>query len=237
MPDRDSTVLQLVGQLQPALQRHDRAKLKDIVERLLALRAPMGGQWRDLAEMAAGIGELGLFRDALDMMVEALGGGDRAKYQKVVLLAQIDAWQEAYELLCELPDDVPDAAGNAYSRGTALLNLGRVDEAREHLERAARLQPGLGLPWFVLSMAADLARDTAVADRIVAAEPGLRDAPPAQRAPYYFALGKVHAERGDHARAFDAFSLGARETRTFVRFARAPARREAQAAVDGCAAD
>ncbi|MBO0749310.1 MAG: sulfotransferase [Porphyrobacter sp.] len=231
MPDRDSTVLRLVDRLQPALQRYDRAKIRSIVEQLAALRAPMGDQWQPLAQLAASIGELGLFREALDLMVEALGGGPAAKYQKVALLAELGAWGEAYEVLCTLPDDVPDQAGNAYSRGTALLYLGRPDEAREHLERAARMQPQLGLPWFVLALSADLGRESDLAERIIAAEPGIANAIPSQRAPYYYALGKTHADRGEPERAFAAFARGARETKSFVAFDREADRTEAAEAV------
>ncbi len=90
---------------------------------------------------------------------------------------------------------------HAYSRGTAALNLGKPDEARHYLEQVTRARPQSGFAWLALSMAVDLSRETELADRLIAAERGMDRATPLEHAPYYHALGKVHAERGAHARA------------------------------------
>jgi tetratricopeptide (TPR) repeat protein len=233
MSEHLSSVLRLVAQLQPALERDDRAALVDIVTQLVAMRASMGGQWRSLAELAASLGELNLFHRALDLLVEQTGGNNAAKYQKVGLLAELGEWQKAYELLCTLPQDVPDLAGNAYGRGAALVNLGQPAEAREYLDRAIDMRPELGLPWLVLTMSADLVREPNLADRIIAAEPGIAKDVPAQYAPYCYALGNAHAVRGEHALAFAAFARGSALTSAAIGFDRAADRREAAEAIRG----
>lgn len=234
MADRDLTaVLHLVEQLRPALARNDRARLTSIVEQLVARRAPMGAQWQALAQIAVGIGELGLSRAAIDLFVEACGGTDAARYQKAALLAESGAMREADALLRALPADVPDPVGNAYSRGMSALSLGRPDEARRCLEQVTAARPQAGSAWLALAMAADLADEPALADRIVAAEPSMEKAPPAQLAAYCYALGKVHADRGEHSAAFAAFARGARQMQAVARYDRGKDRTEAAEAVRG----
>jgi len=234
MADRDlSAVLHLVEQLRPALERHERARLVAIVGQLVALRAPMGDQWRQLAQIVAEIGELSLSRAAIDLFVEWSAGTDQARYQKAALLAQSGALRDAYDLLSALPEDVPSPAANAYSRGTTLLNLGKADEARALLERVVAMLPQSGSAWLALAMAADLARQPDLADRIIAAEPGLEDAFPAERAVYLYALGKAHAARGEHDLAFSAFARGAQQQRSLVTYDRDEDRRSADEAVRG----
>src|SRR3569833_51199 len=228
MSDPDSSVLRLLAQLQPALERDDRPALVTTSAYLAPFRAPMGGQWRALAGVAAGIGELRLFHRALDLLVEGAGADDAARYQKSAMLAEVGEWREAYELLRTLPPDMPDAVSNAYARGAALVNSGRPAEAREHLERAVRLRPELGVPWAVLAMSADLAHEDDLAERIAAAEPGIAKDMPGQYGPYCYALGNVHAARGEHASAFAAYARGAALIRAALGYDGETDRREAE---------
>ena len=193
----------------------------------------MGGQWQQMAYLAAGNGELALAREAIDLLVEASGGGPEALYTKGGLLALLGDWRAADALLRTLPEDVPDPAGNAYSRGTAALNLGKADEARRHLEQATLLLPQSGVAWLALSMSADLSREPVLADRLIAAARGMEGAAPSQQVPYCYALGKAHVERGEHALAFDAFSRGARQMKSLLAYDRNADRADAANAVDG----
>ncbi|MBO0750163.1 MAG: sulfotransferase [Porphyrobacter sp.] len=228
--------LRLLDQLAPALHRGERAKLTEIVRELVALRAPMGGQWRALAGVAARIGELSLAREALDLFIEALDGAPFALYQKVLLLEQSGALREAYNLMSALPLDVPNPASNAYIRGTQALYLGESEDARSQLERATDLQPQLGAAWLSLATSADLAREPELANRIVAAEAAMADVPPPQSAAYYYAKGKAHAERGEHDLAFAAFARGAAEMKSLPPYDREADRRDAEESVQGYSA-
>ena len=237
MADKLPAVLALLDQLQPAIQRRDRAKQVEIVRQLIERRAAMGGQWQQIALLAAGNGELSLARQAIDLLVEALGGGPTAQYQKAALLALLGDWQGADPLLQALPETLPDAAANAYSRGVAALNCGRREEAREALERATLIQPQSGRPWLALSMAVDFAREPALAERLLAAERGMEGAPLAERVPYCYALGKACAERGEHALAFGAFSQGARLMKSTLAYDESEDRSSAAKAIDGYTAE
>jgi len=224
-------VLRVVEQLQPALQQKDRVRQNGIVRQLVEMHAPMGDQWQALANLVLGNGECTLARQAMDMFVEEQGGAPQAKYLKAAILEQSGAMRDAYDLMCTLPRDVPDPAANAYSRGTAALYLGAMEEGRRDLERATRLQPRSGPAWWLLAMSADLGQATEVADRILAAGPEMENAPPAHRAPYLYAAGKVHAERGEHGSAFAAIARGARDMQSLRRYDREADRRNALASV------
>jgi hypothetical protein len=234
MVDRDLTaVLQLVEQLQRALGRGDRRTLKEVIARLIALRAPMGSQMLSLAQIAVQIGELSLSRAALDLFVEGSGRSDAARYQQAAALAEAGALQEADAVLRTLPETVPDPVSNAYSRGVTALRLGDTDAARRYLEQVTRARPDAGSAWLSLAMAVDLAQEAELAARLVAAETAAERAEPAQRAAYYYALGKAHADRGEHAAAFAAYARGAELMRAVARYDGEQDRREAAQAIDG----
>jgi hypothetical protein len=238
MTDRDlATVVTLVNQLGPALQRGDREKTNHIVGQLVALRAPMGGQWQQLAYVAAGNGELTLARKAMDLLVAALGGGHAAEFQKAAFLATMGAKRDADALLRTLPETVPNPATNAYIRGISALGLGHAEEARRHLERATRMLPHSGLAWLSLAMTVDLSREPELADRLIAAGRGMTGAPQPEIAPYFYALGKTHADRGEHALAFDAYSRGARQVKSTVAYDGPADRADAARAIEGYSAE
>ena len=225
--------LRLVAQLQPALERRDRAAQVDLVGRLVEMRAPMGSQWQQLAHIAANQGELTLARAAIELFVEASRDRPAAEYQKALLLTEMGFLHEAEAVLRALPEDVPSPQAGAFTRGTTLLMLGRIDEGRDYLERVALSQPRSGSTWLALAQSVDLASETALGDRIIAAERGMEPALPTERAAHCYALGKVHAARSEHALAFAAFARGAQLLRSVVAYDRAKDRDEAAEAVHG----
>lgn len=236
--DRERVVtLGLLEELRPALEHRDRARIVDIVRELVALRAPMGEQWHQLAQMAADNGENGLARRAIELFGEASGENPQAKYRKFGFLAQLGAVAEAYALLETLPEDVPDPAINAYSRGAVAVLLNQPEEARLRLERATRLRPELGQAWLPLSTLVDFAEEEDLAERIIGAGRHMENAPPAVRAVYCYALGKAHADRGEHALAFEAFARGAGHMKSIASYSRERDRIGAAEAVHGFSAE
>ncbi|KRA79768.1 hypothetical protein ASD76_17275 [Altererythrobacter sp. Root672] len=187
--------------------------------------------------MAADHGELSLSRQAMTLYVEASGGNPMARYQQAGLLAQGGALHEAYALLETLPDNVPDPAVYAYSRGAAAVFIGKLEEARELLERATKLRPQLGQAWLPLSTLVNFAEEPELAERIVAAEREMRQAPPAAQAPYYHALGKAYADLGEPSLAFAAFAKGAALKKAERPYDRQADRAAAAEAVRGYDAD
>ena len=198
----------LAAQLKTALARRDRAETNRLVTVLLDGRAPLGDQWRGLSQLMQVSGEWTLAHRAIDAFIASTGNTPQAVYSKVVLLTQSQRLQEAHDLLASLPATVPDLAGHAYVLGNTAMTLGRIDEARAHLLTALGHRPGWGPAWLSLVTAGNLATDPLgdqlVAERAVAEKQGAADL-----ARYFYALGKVHADRGNHPDAFAAFARGA----------------------------
>jgi tetratricopeptide (TPR) repeat protein len=130
------------------------------------------------------------------------------------------AWADARAALRLVPEDVPDRASHAHSRGTAALYLGEMEEAREQLELALRLRPQAGATWLSLAALVDFANEPELADRISASERSMEQADPNERAIFYYALGKARADCGEHARAYAAFARGASHLKSALKYSR-----------------
>jgi hypothetical protein len=231
--DRDVAALRLVDQFQRAFRQRNRADIVECLREMAAWRAPMGGQWQDLARIAADLGEFSLARQAIDLFVEAFDGHPGALAKKVDLLTYLGAFEEALTLLRTLPHDIPDAFSYALARGSLTISAGTPEEARQWLEEALHLRPQSGLAWHLLSVLADLADEAAWADRLVASERGMQAAPGPDRAYYYYALGRAHDARREHARAFAAVTRAGGETRALYPYDRQLDRKAALEAVKG----
>lgn len=238
MADHDlANVLKLVDQIQPAIERGDRVALIGIIGQLAALRAPMGDQWLRLAQIAGGYGEHSLASQVIDLFVDYWGGRPTAQFKKVEFLTFLHRWQDADALLKTISENVPNPASNIYLQGTIALNLGRIDDGRSHLERLTRMRPQMGFAWFSLSMAVDFAQRPDLAERLIDGAPAMEGRTSLEHASYFYALGKAHADRGEHALAFEAFTKGARLMKSIVNYDLGADRATAAAATDGYTAD
>jgi tetratricopeptide (TPR) repeat protein len=200
--------MQQVEALKTALASRNRAGANRAVAALLDGKAPLGPQWRGIAELMRVSGELTLAHRAMDAFVAAAGRTPAAVYAKVVLLTQSGRQQEAHDLLSTLPENVPTPAGRAYVLGNIEMTLGRVEAARTHLLAALRHQPGWGPGWLTLAAAVNFASDP-LAEQLLAEEAAAQSQPQGDLARFYYALGKLHADRGDAPEAFAAFARGA----------------------------
>ncbi|HTN14632.1 MAG TPA: sulfotransferase [Sphingomonadaceae bacterium] len=226
--------LQALGvRLKAAVDEGDRPRTNDLIRELLRLRAPIGPQWHQIARIAADNGEVTLARRALDMFTQGEGCNPTALYQKAGLLADIGIWQDAHDLMSTLPDAVPDRVSNAYSRGTCALYVGETEQARQLLELATGLRPGSGTAWHSLAMLIDFASEPELAERVLAAGRAVEDGTPVDKAVYSYAVGKVHADRGEPVRAFSAFADGARRMAAITPYHRERDRIGAEEAVRG----
>lgn len=225
-----------VEELKKAVAARDRLATNQAVEALLDARALLGAQWRGVSELMRVSGELTLALRAMDAFVVAQAQAPQALYSKVVLLTQCGRMREAHELMCLLPQDVPDPAGHAYVAGNTALALGRIEQARDYLESAVQLRPGWGPAWLTLASAVDLRSDS-LAERMLADRPVAMRQGPADLARYFYAVGKLHADRRDHAAAFRSFAEGARLLRKEVPYSRDANAANARAAMSGFDAD
>jgi tetratricopeptide (TPR) repeat protein len=218
--------------LRVALAARDRARTNAAVQTLLAGDAPLGAQWRSIAELMQVSGELNLAVRAIDAFVTASGGAPRAQVEKVVVLTQAGRMREAHDLMTSLPDTEPDRAGRAYLLGNTAMSLGRVEEAREQLALAARLRPGWGPAWLSLAATGELDRE-GLGERLLADAGAAERQAPGDHARYCYARGRLHADRGEHGPAFAAYAKGAGLLRSLTPYSRGGNARTAAAAMSG----
>lgn len=236
LPMSNAAVASASAALKNALARRDRAETNRIVKMLLDGAAPLGEQWRSVAQLMRVSGELSLAHRAIDAFVAASPDTQQALYAKVVLLTQSGRLQEANELLAKLPPDVPDPAGHAYVLGNTATTLGRVDDAKDHLATALKHRPGWGPAWLSLATAVNLA-DSPFGDQLLAEQAVAERQAPADLARYYYALGKLYADRKDPDACFAAFSRGADLLRSQTPYGRAANEANARAAMTGFGPD
>ena len=206
--------------LKDALARRDRAETNRVVGVLLDGNAPLGAQWSELARLMQVSGEFALAHRATDAYVAASPNKAQARYSKVVLLTQSGQLQEAHDLLKTLPADVPDRAGHAYVLGNTAMTLGRVKEASDHLATALKYRPGWGPAWLSLATTLNMA-ESPFAEQLFAEQAVAERQGPADLARYYYALGKLHADRKEPDATFAAFARGAELLRSDTPYSRA----------------
>ncbi len=209
----------LLAELKSALAARDRAETNRIVDQLLFRRAPLGEQWRQLAELMRVSGELTLANRAMDAFVLAAGNTPDARYAKVVLLSQSGRMRDAYDLLKTLPETVPEPAGHAYVLGNIAMTLGRVEEARDHLLTALKHNPGWGPAWLTMATTGNLTNGD-IGEQLLAERAAAEKQPPGHLARYCYALGKLHADRREPDKAFAAFTRGAQLLRKETPYSR-----------------
>lgn len=95
------------------------------------------------------------------------------------------------------------------------------------------MRPRSGSAWHSLALLVDFAAEHDLAERLIANERRMQSAPPVERARYYYALGKAHANCGEHARAFSAVARAAGETKAVYPHDRTLDRQTAMDAVRG----
>ena len=197
-----------VGTLKEALAARNREAANAAVTKLLDLRAPLREQWKSVSELMRVSGEFTLAHRAMDAFVHSLSNAPQALFSKVVLHTQTNRLGEAHDLLSRLPSHIPDRAGHAYVLGNTAMTLGKVEEARAHLEEAVSNRPGWGPAWLTLAAAVNFADDS-LGERLLADESQAASHHPGDYARYLYAKGKVYADRKDPEAAFAAFSKGA----------------------------
>lgn len=205
---QNADVMRASALLKESLAKRDRAGTNRAVTMLLDGRAPLGGQWRAIAQLMQVSGEFTLAHRAIDAFVAASNNNPQARYAKVVLLTQSGELQQAHDLLTTLPPDVPDRAGRAFVLGNTAMTLGRETDAIGHLRTTLKHRPGWGPAWLSLATAVNFSENP-LGEQLLAEQPIAEQQGPADLARYYYALGKLYADRKDPAASFAAFARGA----------------------------
>lgn len=218
--------------LQAALAARDREATNKAVGYLLDNRVPLGPEWKRLSHLMRMSGEFTLAHRAMDAFVSAAGDTPEARYDKVVLLTQTGRLREAHGLLESLPAGNMDRTSRSYVLGNTAITLGLVDLGRAELAKVVRDRPGWGPAWLSLATATDLADDP-LGERLIRDKHAADRQPNPERARYYYALGKLYHDRGDHDAAFGAFAEGASMLRGATPYSRAGNEKNAHEAMTG----
>ena len=194
---------ELTARFVTALRASDREAVREAAAAMLDARLPLGQQWRAVAQAMLKDGEFALARRAAALLAAQVGS-PLARFEALTIEAQAGRPERAAEVLRDMPGDVPDPLANAYTRGTLALNLGRTEEAREHLRRAVDLAPLSGQAWLALASAGGL--DDAYGALLAEQEAGFAEVQGEDRACYLKALGRWHERLGDRAGAAAAYT-------------------------------
>jgi tetratricopeptide (TPR) repeat protein len=227
-----ATLPATLARLKTAVQHRDRAEMTQVVTLLLDRRAPLGAQWSAIAQLMQINGELTLALRSIDAFIASAADKPMARYSKVVLLTQTQELQAAHDLLKSLPENIPDRCGHAYVLGNTAMTLGRVDEARTFLLEALRHRPGWGPAWLSLSSAGAVLTGP-LGDQLLAEAQAAERQGSADLARYCYALGKLHADRGDPTAAYHAYARGAAMLKAEMPYSREANAANAASAMSG----
>ena len=193
-----------------ALNRRDRAAAVAVGHALVSERAPLGDQWRGVAQFAAVAGEWKLALAAIDNYVAGAPEAPDRQLVRADIMAQAGKLREAVALLLPVAEANPKEGGVWHFLGTACAQLGEPERAIECFEAALARLPDSGPTWLAWANARRFHAGDGGVERIDHAA-RLADRGPAEnRAPILYALGKAWDDLGEHGRAYSAFADGAR---------------------------
>ena len=140
-------------------------------------------------------------------LVEAFPTAVQPRHEYGMILQRAGRTADARAAIATLPESGPIGAERAYLLGSFDTLLGDPASSRAELMKAVAANPLHGGAWLALAMVGNLTADTEAADLILGAARNIST----MQLPdsYFYALGKVYADRGEHSPAFEAFLQGA----------------------------
>ncbi|NCP12011.1 MAG: sulfotransferase [Sphingomonadales bacterium] len=203
---RSKTPREILVLLKQALARRERATINSLIATLVESKAELGSQWRALTNVLQHNGEHSLALRAAELWTAQSGDSAEARFTLVSVMAMAGKVSDAAGVLESLPDDFPDALGNAYTKGTIAINSGKIDAAREHLRRAVGIAPQSGQAWLALAMTGKLEADDCAA--LIDADDAMALAPPIERAAWHYAKSRVRDQEKSRQEAIAAVREG-----------------------------
>ena len=199
----------LVTRMTQALTIGNRRGFRAAMAELIAIDADLRQNWRKLTDPLLDYGEFDLANAAIERYVKWSANSPAARFDQATIYARSGRPAAARSVLSCISDRIPDRASHAFLRGSLALNLGDLAEARTLMLQVLQIRPSSGQAAYALAASASMAIDSEAADAILSGAPRLDDAPGGERAMYLYALGKLHADRGEIACAFEHYARGA----------------------------
>lgn len=206
--------LRIIAQdFKSAHEADNRTDLVIAARKLVALKAPLGPQWAQVAGAVYRWRELDLAIGALKMWADQVAPKEAADFQTAAYLSDAGVMDRAREYLRRVPASHPNPAAHAYLAASIEFTSGRLDAAENLYREVLRLEETNGRAWLGLAQvgranSADLARMETIADE--------RRIKPEDRAFIYQSIGMVKDKLKDVEGAFVALQ----QTRTVLSAAR-----------------
>lgn len=189
-----------------ALQRNSRRESNDAAQALIAMGAPLRDKWKLVARVMQTNSELAAANAAMDLFVRQTGDTALARFDQAAFAAQTGRLDRANEIMRTVPLEVPDPASHSYILGTMALNRGEIEHAESHFLDALDGNPQLGQAMLALASSRKRPEGDPIGGRILATGSAMAEAPVSERAPYHFAAGRIHFDRGEADAAFADFT-------------------------------
>lgn len=143
---------------------------------------------------------------------------DKTNADALTVLGQIlhetDRYEEAIVVLKEALKQQADNAEALNFYGVALKSIGRLDEARENILAALKINDGMYGAYANLNDLVDFSKEDDLFNRMEAILESATDLEADQFTPLHFAYAKALDDRGDHARALEHYIVGGRMKRS-----------------------
>lgn len=168
-------------------------------------------------EAAIAGGDLVGARQKLDRVAATVGTQARLAHDVAQLYMRLAEPESAAAFYARALALEPTRAAYRYNHATALIALGRMEEAEATLDSVIALQPGDSDAWY---NRATLRRQTAQRNHVAAIERQLRQGGLSRPAevPLHYALAKELEDLGEHDRSFAALTRGAALRRALLSY-------------------
>lgn len=193
-----------------ALRARNPVRAASIALAMARANLDLKGQWAAVARFAVTEAEWPLAIDAMRRFVADDPRSIDRRLAFAEMLANGGRVAEAQRVLEALARTAPGDARARHFLGVTLLERGERDAGLEQLRHAVAIRPSSGATWLALANARRFTAGDAELDRLLATGATMSREPAGERAAWCYAAGKAWDELGEHARAFAAFSDGAR---------------------------
>lgn len=168
-------------------------------------------------EAALAGGDLAGARRELDSIAASVGAQARLAHDVAQLYMRLAEPVLAATFYARAVALEPARTAYRYNHSTALIALGRMEEAEAALDSVIALQPGDSDAWY---NRATLRRQTTPRNHVAAIERQLRQPglPRSGEVPLHYALAKELEDLGEHDRAFAALARGAALRRSLLSY-------------------
>lgn len=141
----------LEHEILPYLKQGNREKVRSVISSLISTNHQLGKTWGSIARIATSIGEATLAAKAVELYVEQQPSAPQIELSRAGIYVELGRTDEAIELINKTLSAHPKLYTLHHFLGIAKSQVGKMIEAKSHLELVLKLKPALGHTWLALS--------------------------------------------------------------------------------------